>query len=177
VSATPISSVGLLESTAIRSPLRIGSWVWNVSIPVPFGFTAWLVPAAVNAPEPFGWRTRSVNGPPTAPCTFQRMIAPLTGEARFAPASGSVVLNWVRTPSNGVDLNSGGNTLPTVTVVAPAETAAINAQAVASAIANIPIRPARRPLRLLTSLRPVADMVLPSLYGSVFSRRLASATP
>ena len=48
--ATPISSVGLLESTAIRSPLRIGSWVENVSIPVPFGFTAWLVPVAVKAP-------------------------------------------------------------------------------------------------------------------------------
>ena len=29
---------------AIRSPLRIGSWVGNVSIPLPFGFTDWLAP-------------------------------------------------------------------------------------------------------------------------------------
>src|SRR6185312_1978430 len=108
-----------------------------------------------------------VNGPPTAPTTFHRTISPLTGEATLAPVSGSVVLNWDRTPSNGVEVKVGGNTLPTVTVVAPAATAMTSAQAAANAIARIPMRP-RRPMRLRTPLRPVADMLLPSLYGLVF---------
>src|SRR6201999_1758402 len=136
---------------------RIGSWVENVSIPLPFGVTDWLEAEAVKAPAPFGWSTRNVNGPPTAPAIFQRTIAPLTGEARFAPVSGSVVLNWVRTPSNGVEVKAGGKTLPTVTVVACAAIAATRAQAAATANARNPMRPARPPPLFLlfgTSLRP-----------------------
>src|SRR6185437_6868892 len=101
------------------------------------------------------------------------------GEVRLAPLSGKVVLNCVRTPSNGEEVKVGGITLPTVTVVACAATAATRAQAVAKANARNPMRPVRRPFRLLllrTSLRPVADMVLPSLYGSVFTRRLPRGT-
>src|SRR3954454_17029841 len=90
----------------------------------------------------------------------QRTIAPLTGEVRFAPFSGSAVLKKVSTDLNSVGVDPGGSTLPTVIVDACAVAATSSAPILATT-AMKPSRPnipcliilppwivARRPLRL-----------------------------
>ena len=96
-SATPILSVALVGSTPIRSPAWTGRLAVKVCSPSPSGVTGLLVPAAMYPPEPLGRSTRREKGPPSASCIRQRTIAPLTGEVRFAPFSGSAVLKKVST--------------------------------------------------------------------------------
>ena len=110
------------------------------SPPPAAGVTGLLVPAAMYPPVPLGRRTRRANGPPAGSCILQRTIAPVTGEVKLAPFSGSAALKKVLTCLNSVATDPVGRTLPTVTVDACAAVAS-SAHALIAATARTPSSP------------------------------------